>query len=142
MNMTTTGAPRIATLNPYERQEAELIAWSSGVSTEVCSEGGLDVCNINNGDYIKVEGVDFGSCAKTFFARVASAATGGNIELHLDSLNGVLAGTCAVGNTGGWQTWATVNCSVSNTIGIRDVFFVYTGSSTVFLFNINWWEFS
>lgn len=142
MNMTTTGAPRIDTLSPYQRQEAELIAWSSGVSTEVCSEGGLDVCNINNGDYIKVEGVNFANGAKSFSARVASATTGGNIELHLDSLHGALVGTCAVRNTGGWQTWTTITCSVSNATGVRDLFFVYTGSSTGFLFNINWWEFN
>ncbi|KAL7936140.1 carbohydrate-binding module family 6 protein [Trichoderma chlorosporum] len=143
MNMTTTGAPRIATLNPYQRQEAELIAWSSGVSTEVCSEGGLDVCNINNGDYIKVEGVDFGTNgAKSFLARVASATSGGSIQLHLGSVSGKQIGSCTVPSTGGWQTWTTVTCSVSGVIGVQDLFFVYSGSGTGFLFNVNWWQFS
>ncbi|KAL7941026.1 alpha-L-arabinofuranosidase 3 [Trichoderma barbatum] len=142
MNMTSPGAPRIDTLSPYQRQEAELIAFSSGVSTEVCSEGGLDVCNINNGDYVKVEGVNFANGAKSFIARVASATNGGNIELRLDNVHGTLVGTCAVHNTGGWQTWATVTCSISGATGVRDLFFVYTGSGTGFLFNVNWWQFS
>ncbi|PTB43725.1 uncharacterized protein TrAFT101_002277 [Trichoderma asperellum] len=147
INMTTAGAPRINTLNPYQRQEAELIAWSSGVSTEMCSEGGLDVCNINNGDYVKVEGVDFSANgasvgAKSFSARVASATSGGNIQLHLDSVGGALVGSCTVPSTGGWQTWTTINCSVSGATGVRDLFFVYTGGGTGFLFNINWWQFS
>lgn len=30
IGMTTTGAPQVGTLNPYVRQEAETIAWSSG----------------------------------------------------------------------------------------------------------------
>ena len=45
--------------------------------------------------------------AITFKARVASATSGGNIEIHLDSTNGTLVGTCAVTGTGGWQTWVT-----------------------------------
>ncbi len=53
----------------------------------------MDVCNIENGDWIKVKGVDFGSGAASFEARVASATNGGNIELRLDSENGKLVGT-------------------------------------------------
>lgn len=83
INMTTTGAPQIGTLNPYVRQEAETIAWESGVETEPSSEGGMNVGFIENGDYIKVKGVAFGTGAKTFTARVASASSGGRIELHL-----------------------------------------------------------
>ena len=40
INMTTAGAPQVGTLNPYVRQEAETIAWQSGVETERASEGG------------------------------------------------------------------------------------------------------
>ena len=71
----------------------------------------MDVCNIENGDYIKVKGVDFGSGATSFEARVASATSGGNIELRLDSPTGTLVGTCAVSGTGGWQTWVTKSCT-------------------------------
>jgi arabinoxylan arabinofuranohydrolase len=79
MNMTTAGPPQIGNLNPYVATEAETTCWESGVETEKCSEGGMDVCNIENGDYIKVKGVDFGSGATSFDARVASANSGGNI---------------------------------------------------------------
>jgi arabinoxylan arabinofuranohydrolase len=56
LSMTTAGAPMVGTLNPYTRQEAETIAFSSGLKTEVASEGGLAVSFINNNDYIKVKG--------------------------------------------------------------------------------------
>ncbi|WP_285786448.1 family 43 glycosylhydrolase, partial [Microbispora sp. NBRC 16548] len=49
INMTTTGAPQIGTLNPYTRQEAETIAWESGVETEASNEGGMNVGFIDNG---------------------------------------------------------------------------------------------
>jgi len=72
-------------LNPYVRTEAETICWSSGIETEKCSEGGMNVGFIENGDYIKVKGVNFGTGAASFEARVASATNGGNIEIRLDS---------------------------------------------------------
>ncbi|KZL84565.1 carbohydrate-binding module family 6 protein [Colletotrichum incanum] len=92
LKMTTAGPPQIGTLNPYVRQEAETIAWSSGVETEVCSEGGMDVSWINNNDYIKFKGVAFGNGAKSFSARVVSANSGGKIELRLGSISGALVG--------------------------------------------------
>ena len=85
ITMTTTGAPQVGTLNPYVRQEAETIAWGSGIETEPSSEGGMNVGWIENGDYIKVKGVAFGTGATSFTARVASATSGGRIEVRLDS---------------------------------------------------------
>lgn len=141
LQMTTAGAPQVGTLDPYVRQEAETIAFSSGVKTEVCSEGGMAVSNINNGAYIKVKGVAFGSGAKTFSARVASATSGGKIELRLGSTSGTLVGTCTVAGTGGWQTWTTVSCPVSGAANTQDLFLRFTGGSG-YLFNVNWWQFS
>lgn len=142
MRMTTEGAAQIRGLDPYVPQEAETIAWSSGVETEVCSEGGMNVGSINNGDYIKVKGVDFGSeGASTFTARVASATSGGDIELRLGSETGTLIGTCAVLGTGDWQAWTNVSCPITEATGIHDLFFRFTGSGTDFLFNVNWWQF-
>ncbi len=141
----TSGGPKaIANLNPFVQTEAETIAWESGVQTEVTSDtgGGMDVTGIQNGDYIKVKNVNFGSGATSFDARVASDASGGSIELHLDSQTGTLLGTCAVSGTGGAQTWTTKTCSVSGATGLHDLFFKFTGSGSSNLFNFNWWQFS
>lgn len=141
LSMTGSGAPQIGTLNPYVRQEAETMAFSSGVSTETCSEGGLQLAFIENGDYVKLKGVAFGNGAKTFSARVSSATSGGNIEVRLDSTSGTVVGTCTVGGTGSWTTWTTVSCNVSGASGTRDLFLRFTGGSG-YLFNMNWWQFS
>ena len=141
INMTSTGPPQIGSLNPYVQTEAETICWESGVETESCSEGGVNVGYIENGDYIKVKGVNFDSGATSFDARVASANSGGNIEIRLDSLTGTLVGTCAVQGSGGWQNWVTQSCSVSNVTGIHDLYFKFTGGSG-YLFNFNWWKFN
>ena len=139
--ITQNGPDQLSNLDPYVKTEAETICWESGVETETCSEGGMDVCNIENGDWIKVKGVDFGSGAASFDARVASATNGGNIELRLDSATGKLVGTCAVSSTGGWQTFTTKSCNVSGATGVHDLYLKFTGGSGS-LFNINWWKFT
>jgi hypothetical protein len=124
--------------------EAESYNNQSGIQTESCSEGGLDVGYINNGDWTEYNNVDFGSGAATFSARVASAASaasGGNIELRLDSPTGTLVGTCAVSGTGGWQNWSTVSCNVSGATGVHNLYLVYKGGSG-YLFNFNWFKFN
>jgi MYXO-CTERM domain-containing protein len=140
----TTGGPKpIANLNPYLQTEAETIAWESGIQTEATSDtgGGMDVTNIQNGDYIKVKSVDFGTGAVSFEARVASATNGGTIGLHLDSVAGALIGTCTVRGTGGAQTWTTTSCAVSGASGVHDLFLTFAGGSGD-LFNFNWWAFA
>jgi beta-xylosidase len=141
INMTTAGAPQVGTLNPYLRQEAETIASESGVETERSSEGGMNVGWIENGDWIKVKGAAFGAGAASFTARVASATSGGRIEVRLDNVNGPLAGTCTVPGTGGWQTWTTVSCAVNRPTGTHDLFLRFAGG-TGFLLNVNWWQFN
>jgi arabinoxylan arabinofuranohydrolase len=142
INGTTGGVTTgVGNLNPYDTTQAETICWESGVKTQVCSEGGINVDSIHNGDYIKVEGVNFGTGAASFIARVASATSGGNIELRLDSQTGTLVGTCAVAGSGGWQTWTTRTCTVAGATGIHDLYLRFTGGSGL-LFNFNWWKFN
>ncbi len=142
INATQEGVSQVENLNPYVKNEGETICWESGVETEKCSEGGMNVSCIENGDYIKVKGVNFGTSGATAFdARVASANSGGNIELRLDSPTGKLVGTCAVKGTGGWQTWVDATCTVSGATGIHDLYLKFTGGSG-FLFNLNWWKFT
>ena len=130
----------VANRNPYARNEAELFSSQSGVQTEDCSEGGLNVGYIEDGDWIMFRGVDFADGAAAFSARVASSTSGGTIEVRLGSPNGQLVGTLAVGNTGGWQNWVTRTARIDNISGVHDVYLKFTGGSG-YLLNINWWQF-
>jgi arabinoxylan arabinofuranohydrolase len=136
------GVPQVGSLNPYDRVQAETICWSSGVQTEPCGSGGMDVCGVDDGDYIKVKGADFGDAgAATFTASVASGAAGGSIELHLDGVDGVKIGTAAVPHTGGWQNWKSVTASVSGARGKHDLYLVFKGEAGGPLFNVDFWRF-
>lgn len=138
---TTDGVTQAGPLDPYARVEAETMNAQSGVETEPCSEGGLQVHEIDEGDWIRIRGVDFGSSgASVFAARVASAASGGAIELRLGSVSGTLIGTLTVPATGSAQTWSTVTCNVTGATGVQDLYLKFTGSGSS-LFKFNWWQF-
>jgi hypothetical protein len=89
---------------------------------------------------IKVRSVDFGKGAKSFDASVASASSGGKIEIHIDSISGSLLGTCIVDNTGDWQKWVTKSCKIIKTKGVHDLYFVFKGDEGQ-LFNFDYWKF-
>jgi arabinoxylan arabinofuranohydrolase len=140
LSMSTKGPSAVATLDPFAQVEAETIAFSSGLKTEVCTDtgGGMNVTSISNGDYIKVKDVDFLDGVTSFAARVSSAASSAKIELHLDSQTGTLLGTCDVS---GASSWTTKTCAVSGGSGKHDLFLKFSGGSGD-LFKFNWWRFT
>jgi hypothetical protein len=142
INMTKQGPAGIGHLDPYARTEAETMAWESGIKTATSSTTGVYVTDIDNGDFIKVKGVDFGQAgAGTFTASVASGVAGGSIELHLDSVDGTLIGSVAAPYTGGWEQWRTLTASVSGAAGIHDLYLVFKGDPAEHLFNFDYWQF-
>ncbi|MBW8332375.1 MAG: glycoside hydrolase family 43 protein [Prolixibacteraceae bacterium] len=130
----------VGNLNPYQKVEAEAIAWSEGLKTASDSKTGVYVTKIDNGDYIKVRSVDFGKGAKKFEASVASASAGSQIEIRLGSIDGELLGVCEVKNTGGLQNWEMQSCKVKKIKGVHDLCFVFKGGGGQ-LFNFDWWQF-
>jgi arabinoxylan arabinofuranohydrolase len=138
--VTSEGPAQIKNLNPYDTIQAETIWKQQGIETEFCNEGGVMVTNIAQGDYTSLKGVDFGTGAKTFEVRAASASSGGTVEVHLDSPSGTLIATCSVAGTGGWQTWKTSSCDVTKTTGVKNIYFVYKGSNEPF--RLNWFRFT
>jgi arabinoxylan arabinofuranohydrolase len=138
---TTNGVGQIGHLNPFVRVEGETFKAESGVETEVCSEGGMNLTDLSNGDWMSVVGVDFGtSGAKKFTARVASAEEGGSIELRLGGVDGKLIGTCKVENTGGSQSWKDASCDVSDATDVQDLYLKFTGGGRPLL-NLDFWKF-
>ncbi len=140
---TDEGVSPIGTLNPYERQEAETMAFSLGVKAENNDATGVFISDIQNGDYIKVREVDFGpSSPASFTASAASALQGGMIEVHLDSLKGQLVAKLNVPRTGGWEQWRTLSAKVEKKVeGKHDIFFAFRGNKGAKLFNFDWWKF-
>ncbi len=128
-------------LDPYQRVEAETMSYSSGIKTEPIQVGTQAIGFIENGDYVKVSGVDFGDEGATkFMASVASAGSGGTIEVHINSTTGPIVGVCDVPVTGDWQAWETVECNVMGATGVHDLYLRFAGGES-YLFNVDWWQF-
>lgn len=140
INMTKEGVAAIATLNPYARVEAETIAWASGVETRNNSEGGIELYDIDDGDYIKIKNVDFKTGASAFTARAACAGRGGQIELRLDSRDGKLIGSLDIGYSGGEEVYDFYSANVDGASGVHDLFLVFKGEAGD-LFSIDYWQF-
>lgn len=129
-------------ISAFTQIEAENFYTQYGTQTEDNKVGGgQNVGFIENGDYLVFKSVDFGTGATSFEANAGSETEGGNIELHLDSLDGTLIGTCKVPGTEGWQTWTNATCSVSGVSGKHDLYVKFTGNDG-FLMNLDWFKFA
>ncbi len=145
INATQEGVKPVGSLNPYQRVEAETMAFSEGVKTEPNDRTGIYVSDIHNGDYIKVREVDLGKKgASKLEVSVASALRGGIIEVYADSIGGTLITEIQVPHTGGWEAWKTLETAVKQgeqaVSGTHDLYFCIKGRKGCKLFNFDWWK--
>lgn len=128
----TDGVEPVDTLNPYNRTEAETIAWGLGLKTAgtVNDKGYNDmyVYNMHNEDYIDVRNVDFGiEGAVKFTASVkdAKADADASIEIYLDENDYI--GTVKADNY--TDAWKEISVDLNKKVtGIHDVRFVFKGN--------------
>ncbi|NJO88016.1 MAG: carbohydrate-binding protein [Chloroflexia bacterium] len=115
------------------RIEAENWAIMQGVQKEPCSEGGENVGYIDQGDWI-VWDVDLPATgAYTVEYRVASANSGGVIQLEKAGGNPIY-GTINVPSTTDWQIWKTIKHNVNLTAGSQQIAVAVPAGG----YNINW----
>lgn len=125
-----------------ELMEAECYQSMSGVQTETSSEGGSNIGYINDGDWVKFSDIDL-TGIQSVNARTSGKYDGGSIEVFLDDAPRTLIATIPVSNTGGWQAWVTDSADLNTTLsGKQDLYFLFKGTRTGYLFNVNWLGFS
>ncbi|QFY07279.1 carbohydrate-binding protein [Nonomuraea phyllanthi] len=128
--------------------QAERYQAQSGTITETTTDsgGGQNVGAIANGDWLRFDGVDFGTqAAHQFKARVASGAGGGVsglVQVRLDSRTAAPIGDFAIANTGGWQSWRTVPANISAVTGTHTVYLTFSSGQPADFVNVNWFTFS
>jgi hypothetical protein len=91
---------------------------------------------VSNNDYVAFYSFDFQEGPGTFNAVCSSGGEGGNIELHLDSINGLLIGTCIIPVTGNWTVYNTFSCATEQFNGINNLYLVFKGDNCCDLFNV------
>jgi arabinoxylan arabinofuranohydrolase len=135
------GVPKLRNVDASAQNEAETIDNELGIEMEGPPTGTRNLAFIENGDWVQVSNVDFGAGFAGFEARVASANSGGAIDIILDNLDNAPVGRLNVGGTGGWQTWQTVSGSINRVTGVHHVYLRFVGGSG-YLFNVDWWRFT
>ncbi|HEY1180126.1 MAG TPA: glycoside hydrolase family 16 protein [Phytomonospora sp.] len=131
----------------YATIQAEAFSAQSGTITEATTDtgGGQNIGAANNGNWLRFNGVRFGTNpARQFVARVASGAGGGVsglVEVRLGSPTGTVIGSFAIANTGGWQSWRTVPANIAATTGTHDVYLTFTSGQPADFVNVNWLNF-
>ena len=100
----------------------------------------LYVHDIDDGEYILLRGVDFGSKgAKKIMASVGSDGIG-CIEIHLDSPDSPAVAVIPVSPTGGKNNFTLHTQRFKNRIrGTHDLYLVFTGAGKD-LFTLDWWR--
>ncbi len=119
--------------------QSENYATSLGVSTQNTSDvdGGQNVDEIYNGDWMSYNVNVAASGTYAVQLRVASAQSGASFALENSS--GTVYTTVSVPNTGGWQTWTTINATVQLPAGTQTLKLASLNASA---WNINWMSFT
>lgn len=137
------GVQQIKHLSPYQRVQAATMGWSAGIKTEVNAAGKeRTVAGIEDGSWIGLSGVDFGSKgARGFSASVIRLEGGGTLELHLDDPAGVLIGELTVPAADEREERVELETEVRGAEGIHDLYLVCTGEAGTGLFKLESWHF-
>ena len=143
-------------LNPYKRVEAETMAWGFGLKSakmgientgvvkdmpESTGKKNMYIFDINDDEYIRLRGVDFGSKGAKQFAIVAAAAAqaGCTITLRLDSKTGDAIGSVDVKSTGSVDKYRSFSAKVKGATGVHDLYLCFSKVSGDV--RLDWWTF-
>jgi hypothetical protein len=95
--------------------------------------GSTNIGELNNGDWVRFDDVNFGTGKATVTAKLAvpSHQAGQLIEFRVGSATGTLLGSIRTGSTGGWSTYKTQSSSLKGATGVKDLYVVFKGSGAV-----------
>ena len=142
-------------LNPYQRVEAETMNWgyglksakmgieNTGVVKDMPSSTGkrnMYIFDINDGEYIRLRGVDFGKGAKQFAITASAAANAScTITLRLDSNKGPVIGSLNIKSTGSVDKYRSFTSKVKEATGVHDLYICFSNAKGDI--HLDWWQF-
>ncbi|MEJ8651330.1 PQQ-dependent sugar dehydrogenase [Streptomyces sp. MS1.AVA.3] len=137
------GQPALTTHDQHVAQpkhrQAEHFGGSKGVSVvgHTPANGGKTVGDIHNGDWISFTPYLI-SDATSLTARVASAGSGGTLEIRSGSPTGRLLGSAKVEPTGSWETYKGVTTALTRPpTTSTTLYLVFKGSGSAALYDVD-----
>ena len=98
------------------------------------------IFDINDGEYIRLRGVDFGQGAKQFNIIAAAAANAGcTVTLRIDSQKGEVIGTATIKSTGSIDKYKSFTAKVKNARGVHDLYLCFDKAQGDV--HLDWWTF-
>ena len=144
---TYEGISQLKTINPYERIDAETVAWNAGIKIADCAEEGKlfkdfnrQITDLQDGDWTSVAQAAFGDRGAAEFTVKAASKSGGQIEIRMDSPEGALVGTVNVEATGSENTFKEFSCKLDRITDTHNVFLVFKGKAEN-LMNVDYYSF-
>ena len=145
---------QLGALNPYQRVEAETMAWGKGLKSAKMgipntgvvadmpySPGKVNmyVTDIDDGEYIRLRGVDFGEKSARQFV-ISAAATGAcTLTLRIDGPDGQEIGKMTITSTGSVEKYRQLSAKVKNVVGKHDLYLCFSQAKGDV--RLDWWKF-
>ena len=141
-------------LDPYRRVEAETMAWGYGLKTAKmgikntgvvadmpASTGrrNMYVTDINDGEYIRLRGVDFGNKPPREFTITAASTGSCTITLHVDGVCGSVIGKVTIGATASLDDYKTFTAAAEIAQGVHDLYLCFSNATGET--HLDWWQF-
>jgi Carbohydrate binding module (family 6) len=130
----TTTATSDISADCYNSSQGTIDVTSATGDTNPSGVDGNQAADLQNGDYLEYNDVNFGSSGSTQFdAQVASGAAdgvGGLVEVVLDNPDNTPVGSFSVSNTGGWTSWETIPTNISTVTGTHNVYLEFVSGAS------------
>lgn len=144
IGQTLKGREQLKYVDPYQENRAACFAVMGGVEcvpsdpgSKYYGCGNMALGSIDTGDFIKIQGVDFGEERKLSFGVTAKNLSGeeGVIQVRLDSPDGKVLGYLPIGASE--EAFAEYEADMGTAGGVHDLFLIFQGTG----YEIEAWQF-
>ena len=97
------------------------------------------IFDLNDGEYIRLRGVDFGQKGAKSFAITAAATGTATVSLRLDSQEGPVVGTAVIKSTGSVEKYRPFTTAVKGASGVHDLYICF--EKTQGDVRLDYWQF-
>lgn len=116
--------------------------FAASQNTKLENSSGFEVSQLTNNMYLYFPKIrNLQSNMFINFCVSSSNTTGGTIEIHQNSTNGPLLGSCVVSDTGSWTAYQTNTSQLTNDAGTQNLYLVFKGSGPE-LMRLDWFKFT
>lgn len=97
------------------------------------------IFDLDDGEYIRLRGVDFGEKGAKSFAVTAAATGSATVTLRLDSQDGPVVGMALITSTGSVEKYRPFSAKVKGATRVHDLYITF--SNVQGDVRLDWWQF-